>query len=416
MKGTSCTSWFISVNHNKSPSWLQRRGMSLYERLGDFLNLHDELVPNIDVEETSLACSRLGLHPQGNRFHAPIVYHENYSFPNWPASHTFPMDKFSRLAHALTTTCRSKHPETSNLSRPIVRSHADFFRPLDFAKIPYKWFAEPTGPIDASFLERFLNGDLSKEEERWIGFREQTSNPDLIRRTVLEVAGTILSSQLAIKYGISSNAAGGTHHATPHKGAGYTILNDLAITANFLTDVDVNDGTVQDVNTVLVVDADVHQGDGTAKFEKLLKQNRLITLSVHCQDNYPTLKANSTYDIGLKAGCRDAEYMEAFTNAVMVAIQNEKPDFILYDAGVDVFIHDKLGRLKITEDGIRKRDRWLLETCVQHEIPVTAVIGGGYDKDVDALARRHAIVHEECAFVWRKYKMWKKDYSLNDAD
>lgn len=360
--------------------------------------------PNI----ANFACSRVGLNPSINRFHAPIVYHEHYSFRNWPKTHTFPMDKFERLAHALMTTCKKTLPQQSTLSRPIVRSPNDFFRPLDLAQIPLDWFAEPKGPLDPTFLHKFLNGQLTVDEERWIGFREHTSRPDLIERTVLEVAGTILTSQLAMKYGVASNAAGGTHHANRSRGAGYTILNDLAITANFLTDENLNNNSVLGVKTVLVVDVDVHQGDGTAMFTDLMNTNRLVTLSVHCQDNYPRLKANSTYDIGLPTGCQDDEYMETFKVAVNKAIQEIQPDFILYDAGVDVFKGDKLGKLSVTEAGIRTRDRWLIERCVTGKIPVATVIGGGYDKDVDVLARRHAIVHEECAFVWRKHRMWEQ--------
>ena len=364
----------------------------------------------LDVENNAaamkLAVSRKGLDPMLNRFHAPIVYHEHYSFSDWPPNHTFPMDKFERLAHALLTTCKATHPHTSLLPRPLVRSEEHFFRPLDMWDVPLKWFAEPTGPIDVDFLHRFLQGDLTETDGRFIGFREQTSRPELIRRTVLEVAGTVLAAQLAYNYGIASNVAGGTHHAHRKMGAGYTILNDFAITANFLTDEKLNGGSVRGIQRVLVIDCDVHQGDGTATFGDL-GNGRLSTLSIHCASNYPRLKAHSTYDIGLRDGCTDDEYMEILKTSVDKALDEVKPDFVLYDAGVDVYMHDKLGRLNVSEKGIRLRDRWVLEKCVMEGIPVAAVVGGGYDKDVDALARRHAIVHEECAYVWRKHNMWK---------
>mmetsp|Transcript_7750 Transcript_7750/g.11101 ORF Transcript_7750/g.11101 Transcript_7750/m.11101 type:complete len:415 (+) Transcript_7750:57-1301(+) len=356
--------------------------------------------------DSLLATSSFGLDPKENRFHAPIVNHENYSFSNWPENHTFPMDKFARLAHALTTTCKKNHSQ-SNLPRPLVRQESDFFRPLDLENVPREWLAEPTGPINPDFLDRFLNGELDEAERRYIGFREQTSRPELIERTVLEVAGTVLASQLAYKYGIASNVAGGTHHAHRDMGAGYTILNDLAVTANFLTDEELNGGSVRGIKRVLVIDCDVHQGDGTAKFGDL-GNRRLSTLSIHCASNYPQLKANSTYDIGLPDGCADEEYLETLEKSVNLALKEVEPDFVLYDAGVDIYDKDKLGRLKVSEDGIRARDRWVLERCVQGGIPVVAVVGGGYDKDVDALARRHAIVHEECAYIWRKYKMFQK--------
>lgn len=388
------------------------RGVSVGRPMSS-ASLFSSSTSNIHVEEPSralpvlesldLAASRLGLDPSLNRFHAPIVNHERYSFADWPPNHTFPMDKFDRIAHALKTTC-SKTISTSNLPRPLVRKETDFFRPLDFEFVPREWF----DIIDSDFVDRFLASQLTKEEARYIGFREQTHRPELIERTVLEVAGTVLTSQLAYHYGIACNVAGGTHHAHPTGGAGYTILNDLAVAANFLTNQDLNRGSIQGIKKVLVVDCDVHQGDGTAKFSTQWKSDRLSTLSIHCASNYPSLKAHSTYDIGLHDGCTDEEYMESLETSVNKALSEIEPDLVLYDAGVDVYCNDKLGRLRVSENGIRRRDRWVLDRCVSIGIPVAAVVGGGYDKDVDALARRHAIVHEECAYVWRKYQMFQR--------
>ena len=354
-----------------------------------------------------LATSRHGLDPSINRFHAPIVYHENYSFEGWPEKHTFPMDKFKRTAHALGTTCKATHPAESSLPRPLVRNiNTDFFRPLDFHDIPREWLAKPKGPIDADFLHNFLAGELDYEHCRYIGFREQTSKPELIERTVLEVAGTVLTAQLAHQWGIASNVAGGTHHAHAEGGAGYTILNDLAVTANFLTDENLNGGKVEGIDKVLVIDLDVHQGDGTAKFGDL-GNGRLSTLSIHCASNYPTPKATSTFDVGLPDKIRDDEYMQILEDSVDMAMRKVKPDFVLYDAGVDVYEKDTLGRINLSLEGIRRRDRFVLERCVSSGVPVAAVVGGGYDKDIDVLARRHAIIHEECAYIWRKYRLWE---------
>jgi acetoin utilization deacetylase AcuC-like enzyme len=359
--------------------------------------------------DESIAASRHGLDPAINRFHAPIVYHENYSFDNWPEKHTFPMDKFKRTAHALGTTCKATHPAESSLPRPLVRNtNTDFFRPLDFHDIPREWLAKPTGPINADFLPSVLSGELDYEHCRYIGFREQTSRPELIERTVLEVAGTVLTAQLANQWGIASNVAGGTHHAHSEGGAGYTILNDLAVAANFLTDENLNGGSVKGIKKVLVIDLDVHQGDGTAKFDDLHGNGKLSTLSIHCASNYPTPKATSTYDIGLPDKIRDEEYMQILADSIEMAMQEVDPDFVLYDAGVDVYENDTLGRINISLEGIRMRDRFVLERCVSSGVPVAAVVGGGYDKNVDALARRHAIIHEECAYIWRKYRMWEQ--------
>eukprot|EP00980_Cylindrotheca_fusiformis_P001356 scaffold338_cov116-Cylindrotheca_fusiformis.AAC.21 len=401
-----------------------------------------------------LLASRLGLDPSKNRFHAPLVYHEHYSGNGedsscwWPSHHTFPMSKFERIAHALLT-----HTSGSHLPRPLVRNKQDFFRPLDYnngnddendemssvsKSTILKWCRE--AGIDVNFGHRFLNGQLTTEEERIIGFRQLTHHPKLIERTVLEVLGTILTCQLAYQYGIAANLAGGTHHASPTGGAGYTILNDLAIASSHML---LSSTTSTTIQRILVIDCDVHQGDGTAQFSTLWntttttttdptttttttttthvsnnnKRNAFFTLSIHCASNYPNPKIHkSTYDIGLEDSCTDEEYMNQLEHSVNLALEQVQPDLVLYDAGVDIYCHDKLGRLKnISLNGIRQRDRWILDRCVSSNIPVAAVIGGGYadnnkkNDDVDALARRHAIVHEECAYIWRKYKLWKKE-------
>jgi acetoin utilization deacetylase AcuC-like enzyme len=231
-----------------------------------------------------------------------------------------------------------------------------------------------------------------------------------MERTLLEVAGTVLTCQLACTYGIAANTAGGTHHAHPTGGAGYTILNDLAIATHVMTSSSTTSCSTFKVQRVLVIDCDVHQGDGTAKFGAMdgPLHGKLFTLSLHCQSNYPSIKAKSTFDVGLRDGMKDDEYLEILESSVSHALAVVQPDLVIYDAGVDIYEHDQLGRLRISENGIRRRDRFVLDRCVQAAIPVAAVVGGGYDKNVDALARRHAIVHEECAYVWRKYQMWKR--------
>jgi acetoin utilization deacetylase AcuC-like enzyme len=292
------------------------------------------------------------------------------------------MNKFERIAHALKTTS-SKTVEGSRLPRPLIRQEEDFFRPLDFSNVPVTDWLESI-MIDPDFVRRFLDGRLTTEEARHIGFREQTHRPELIERTVLEVAGTVLTAQLAFHFGIAVNTGGGTHHAHPNGGAGYTILNDLAVTANFLTDESLHRGSTPGIERVLVIDCDVHQGDGTAKFSShWQRQNtknsksdshrhRLSTLSIHCASNYPRPKANSTYDIALVDNCGDEEYLVTLKTYVNKALSDIQPDFVLYDAGVDVYEHDKLGRLKVTEEGIRRRDRWVLNQCLSLGIPVAA--------------------------------------------
>ena len=399
----------------------------MLRRWASFSARHASPATSTPADIQWLACSRLGLDPAQNRFHAPLVYHERYSFANWPERHTFPMDKFARIAHALLTTTHddgrgsaaasniaSTSTTTTTLSsrlpRPLVRRVHDFFRPLERDDIPRHWFlVDPAN--EPTFVDRFCNAQLTPEECRIIGFREQTSRPELIERTLLEVAGTVLTCQLACAYGIAANTAGGTHHAHPTGGAGYTILNDLAIATHVMTsNTSTTSGSTFNIQRVLVIDCDVHQGDGTAKFGGIggTLHGKLFTLSLHCQSNYPRIKAQSTFDVGLRDGMQDDEYLDILVRSVNDALAVVQPDLVIYDAGVDIYEHDQLGQLRISENGIRRRDRFVLDRCAQAEIPVAAVVGGGYDKNVDALARRHAIVHEECAYVWRKYQMWKR--------
>ena len=380
-----------------------------------FQSTHDEKPSSAKQRQKRrrprLDLSRQGLDPAQNYFHAPLVHHERYSFDDWPEQHTFPMDKFARIAHALQTTCK-RTLASSPLPRPLVACPNDFFRPLDWADIPvHDWLC---GPIDEDFVHRFLLGQLTVDECRTIGFREQTARPELVERTVLEVAGTVLTAQLALTYGIAANTAGGTHHAHPQGGAGYTILNDLAVTTHVLT----ADPKTYGVKRVLTIDCDVHQGDGTAKFgaQSSLLQGKLFTLSLHCESNYPFDKAQSTFDVGLPDGMQDEAYLQVLRESVELALDQVQPDLVLYDAGVDIYQHDRLGRLDISEAGIRQRDRFVMDTCVTRGIPVAAVVGGGYDKDVDALARRHALVHEEAAYVWRKHKLWQRVSERQDDD
>ena len=215
-----------------------------------------------------------------------------------------------------------------------------------------------------------------------------------MRRTVLEVSGTVLTAQLAVKAGLAVHLAGGTHHAHEGHGAGFTILNDLAVAAASM-------GRSLG-GKVLVVDCDVHQGDGTANIVTSRNLHDTIsTLSLHAADNYPHPKALSTWDVAFPKGTGDFAYMEALRPALREAVSYSKPCLVLYDAGVDVFEGDKLGKLSLTEAGIEQRDNFVIRTCMAHGIPIACVIGGGYDKDRGALAKRHAILHHTAAAAWR---------------
>ncbi len=387
--------------------------------------------------DNGLAASRLGIDPYQNSRHAPTVYHEHYSCPNWPQKHTFPMSKFEQTAHSLLTDTDYLLKEEGNSDdddRPLIRSVDDFFRPLEVSNFPLSFL---TPPIQPNYLHKFLSGSLSKEECRKIGFREQTSRPELIERTVLEVAGTVLTAQLALRYGLACNVAGGTHHAEANEGKGFTILNDLAVASRLMTwnedesddlstddddstssrNININDNLLRElyrgnqcVERVLVVDCDVHQGDGTATFHyhDNLLHGRLFTLDLHAENNWPFEKESPTYDVPLPDGCTDSVYLSVLSNSLNKALNEVQPQLVLYNAGVDPFHADKLGRLSLSWQGLHDRDLLVIQTCVGRGLPVACVVGGGYSKDVREVAQRHALVHRVCAKVWRDNELWRR--------
>jgi acetoin utilization deacetylase AcuC-like enzyme len=393
--------------------------------------------------DNGLLAERLGLNPTTNIRHAPMVYHEQYSFPNWPNNHTFPMAKFEQTAYSLLNDVDDYLLNVgSGIGRGgddyfvddnhwnglrLVVSPTHFYRPLSSKSIPTCLLSPP---LDSNYVNRFLSGSLTNEECRIIGFREHTSRSELIDRTVVEVAGTVLAAQLALRYGLASNVAGGTHHAQRNQGRGFCILNDLAVVTRLMTWTDEIDSSSdgEDVNLflrglyrgntgvsierVLVVDCDVHQGDGTATFaypnvEDSL-HGKLFTLDLHAKDNYPLRKEQCTYDIGLPDECNDEMYLAELSTSLNVALTEVQPQLVLYNAGVDIYIMDKLGRLSVSTDGMELRDTHVIRTCIDNNIPIACVVGGGYDNDVAELGRRHALVHRVCAKIWRERQMWKR--------
>ena len=368
---------------------------------------------------TGLATSHVGL--EQNKRHAPMVYHDHYSCPTWPTKHTFPMAKFTETYNSLLLD----NDEFLTGDQQLVLSKEHLYKPISYNNFPIHTFLSP--PLCPNFLHSFLQGTLTTEECREIGFREQTTRPGLIQRSVLEVAGTILTCQLAIKYGLASNLAGGTHHAECNKGKGFTILNDLAIATRIITWNEEEEDTTTDTNNidilrdfyrgdddaidrVLVVDCDVHQGDGTATFTYPGQplHNKLFTLDLHAANNYPWPKERCTYDIGLPDECNDDQYLDTLESSLDIALTEIIPQLIIYNAGVDVYHKDKLGRLNISWEGMKQRDLHVIRTCVNRDIPLACVVGGGYDDDVKIVGQRHALVHRVCAQVWRENKMWQR--------
>ena len=299
----------------------------------------------------------------------PLVYHPSYSFP-FPGRHRFPMEKFRLLHERLRD---SGVAGAANLHRPGRARPAL----LSLAHCP-------------EYLDRFLGNRLGEREAKRMGL---PWSEDLVRRTCIAPMGTLLTAQLALKHGIACHLAGGTHHAHYDFGSGFCILNDLAITARAL-----RAGGL--VKRVLIFDCDVHQGDGTAAI--LAGDPELFTCSIHCEKNFPTRKSRSDLDVGLPVGLEDDGYLAVVEETLADLLRQLQPDLVLYDAGVDVYAGDPLGRLAVSLTGLAERERRVLTLCREHGVPVATVIGGGYDDDRPALARRHALVSEAAHQLWRQ--------------
>lgn len=246
---------------------------------------------------------------------------------------------------------------------------------------------------DVSYIQGYCQGTLPQKAQRRIGL---PWSPELVRRTKLAVGGTILTAKLALKHGLACNTVGGTHHAYADFGSGFCIFNDLAIAAR----------VVQQLNLaqhILIVDLDVHQGDGTAHIFQ--GDSSVFTFSMHCEVNFPSRKQRSDCDVPLPEGLEDDAYLQILAAHLPGLIAQVNPDLIIYDAGVDSHIGDRLGKLALTDAGIFRRDMQVLSTCAAAGHPVACVIGGGYSNDFDALAYRHSLLHRAASEVFRQYRL-----------
>lgn len=302
----------------------------------------------------------------------PLVYHPNYSCP-FPENHRFVMSKFVRLYEYIC-------------AQGIVdEQHRNLYQPTTAA------LHELSIAHDPSYLKNLCGNDVDQREWRRIGL---PWSQGLLDRTLTAPNGTLLAANLALEKGLACHLAGGTHHAHYDFGSGFCMLNDLAYTAKSLL-------ATKQVSKVLIFDCDVHQGDGTASI--LANESNAFTCSIHCEKNFPFRKYKSDLDVGLENGLGDADYLAVVTETLNGLIAKEKPDLVLYDAGVDIWQHDSLGHLDISWQGMADRDEAVLKTCLSQHIPVVTVIGGGYDEDHDRLARRHGIVVEVANHLYHQY-------------
>lgn len=293
-----------------------------------------------------------------------IVHHPDYD-ARFPAHHRFPMGKYSFLMDAL----RKRGLITSSHLHEPEPVGADL---LSLAHDPI-------------YVEQVLTRSVPEPIERDIGF---PVDDRVARRAHLATSGTLLAARLALANGIACNTAGGSHHARRAQGAGFCTFNDVGVAALAL----LAEGAVR---RVLVVDLDVHQGDGTA--DVFSSEPRVFTFSMHGEKNYPTRKIPSDLDVSLPDGTGDEAYMAKLEPLLPLLSLYARPDIVFYNAGVDPHAADRLGKLALTDEGLRRRDRAVLGHFRQAGVPVCGVIGGGYSHDVPALAERHAILFEVAA-------------------
>lgn len=302
----------------------------------------------------------------------PIIYHQDYVAP-LPLGHRFPMSKFCQLYELLLTDG--------------VATSSQFYVPelpnLDLIELVHT----------ADYVKAYCQGTLDVKAQRRIGLPWSAA---LANRTCIAVGGTILTAKLALSQGLACNTAGGTHHAFPSYGSGFCIFNDLAIASRTLQKL----GLAQ---KILIVDLDVHQGDGTAFIFQ--NDNSVFTFSMHCGVNFPGTKQHSDLDVPLPEGMEDDDYLQTLAQYLPDLLTEVKPDLVFYDAGVDPHLGDKLGKLALTDTGIFRREMQVLTTCVGAGYPVACVIGGGYGDDMQALVWRHSLLHRAASQVYHQFQL-----------
>lgn len=302
----------------------------------------------------------------------PIIYHPDYVAP-LPPGHRFPMGKFGQLYELLL----KQGIATAN------QIHVPEVPPLE-------WIEQVHTP---AYVEAYCNGTLDPKAQRRIGLPWSAA---LARRTCTAVGGTILTAKLALAQGLACNTAGGTHHAFPAYGSGFCIFNDLAIAARVLQSLGL-------VETILIVDLDVHQGDGTAFIFQA--DPSVFTFSMHCEVNFPGTKQCSDLDVPLPQGMEDEAYLRTLADYLPGLLSQVKPDLVLYDAGVDPHLADRLGKLALTDTGLFRREMQVLSTCVAQGYPTACVIGGGYGDDLESLVYRHSLLHRAASSVYQQYNL-----------
>ncbi len=273
-----------------------------------------------------------------------------------PTRGTFKFDKYYLVMEALRA------------SGEAITEHAP-------EPMPRQWLEAVHCP---TYVDEVFRAAVPREKERRIGFPVTSAIASRVRHTN---GGTWLAAKLAMKHGYAANSAAGSHHALHDTGAGYCVFNDLAVAANRLL-------AEGDARRVLIVDLDVHQGDGTASL--MAGREDVFTFSMHAEKNFPVRKARSSLDIGLADGIDDDGFMETLSHHLPQVLSRFEPDFVLYQAGVDPHHEDKLGRLNLTDKGLIARDTLVLNEVRRRDLPIASALGGGYGEDQRAVGERHA--------------------------
>ncbi len=296
-----------------------------------------------------------------------VSYSEGYYVP-LPPRHPFPMGKFPAL-HRLLIAEGLLRPEEVVVPREVDWSDLLLVHTSDY-------------------LNNLAAGTLGRKAERKMGL---PWSERLVVRSRLAVQGTINAAMMALEDGLAANLAGGTHHAYPDHGEGFCVLNDVAVAIRVL-----QRGCW--IRRALVIDLDVHQGNGTAHI--FADDPNVFTFSMHGAKNYPFHKPPSSYDVGLPDKTDDAGYMTALRQHLPIALEQAQPDLIFYLAGIDVREGDRFGRLSLSRDGLHARDRYVLEQVKATGLPLTLLLSGGYAPTPEATADLHAIAHREADRVY----------------
>ena len=291
----------------------------------------------------------------------PVINHEDY-FAKIGDDHKFPINKFSELAKYL-------------IDQKIVK---EFHKPYPCSDETLK------RAHSEKYINDIKNKTLDKNGVKKIGFPLVDS---VVQRSLVATGGTVLASKLAINYGLACNTAGGSHHANFEGGAGYCVFNDVAVAAYYLLDRGL-------AGRILIVDLDVHQGNGNSDIFK--DNTNVFTFSMHSKSNYPAKKSISDLDVELEDNLEDKQYLKTL-KFYLNELNEENFDYVFYIAGVDIHHNDRLGKLKISDEGIKERDELVTENFFSKGIPLCGVLGGGYNKNFDKLVELHSFLHQSCA-------------------